>query len=580
MQNTLIFLNNSTLPWFSSSVAFPNSAQGQVLSALVDLATSTHPSQVLALLDLSWIRAGVFTGLELDILPQLALVADHEVFDAIHAAGWLEGGLDGPTFAVLPLLLDIASQDEVAAMRILGLPFLDTIEPDDEVQLAALRGLAHASTEVLRVVLDKPWLQHPIEDELIGIAGTDVLHNLSALAKVSEVMALRLAKSTFLDETPLAAAWELTGRLQSMARFQETLFDSIMSKPWREDILDDDRIWMLPDLYIIGQQVDENTAVRIINSPFLDTVEPIDRHIVHSLWWLHTFASPEAFEQAMTHPAIGGQPTAGFAEVLAMMRSVEPHLFDRMLDPSKLLIEQRTVVLPLKGELKLTIVRTRPGAEASMDRLEATVRMVEEFMDVPFPIDFVTVYYDEGKDEDGSPRRAVNFEHSIALPAEQDNIMDRSPGIRAHEVAHYYFGRLIPEWLAEGTATIIERLGDGALPDRLDPMQALCTEVETLAEFDYLYVKDRDALRGLDCQYSLGDRLFVDLYNALGETAFRRGLRELYLMRGRLRSAGNGEVVAEAFKANAPEQSVAIDAIVERWYGNAPATEDSSDSTN
>ena len=558
------------LPWFSSAAAFPDSAQWHVMSALVDLATIRPPAQILALLDQSWIRAGVFTGLELDILPQLALVADHEVFDAIHAAGWLEGGLDAPTFAVLPPLLDIADLDEIAAMRIFALPFLDTIELDDEVQLVALRGLAHSSTEVLRVVLDKRWLQHPIEDELSGIAGTDVLHSLSALAKVSEVMALRLAKSTFLDETPLAAALELTSGLQSMARFQETLFDSIMSKPWREDVLDDDRIWMLLDLYIIGQQVDENTAVRIINSPFLDTVEPIDRHIVHALWQLHTFVSPEAFEQAMTHPAIGGDLTAGFAEVLAMMGSVgrSSPLFDRMLDPSKLLIEQRTVVLPLKGELTLTIVRTQPGAEASMDRLEATVRMVEEFMGVPFPIDFVTVFYDEGK-EGESQSRAVNFRHFIALPAELDDIVDHSPGIRAHEIAHYYFGQFIPEWLAEGAATIIQRLGDGDLSDRIEPIYQLCTEVETLAEFDYLYVEDRDVLRGANCHYSLSERLFVDLYNALGETAFRQGFRELYLMTGRLRSAGNGEVVAEAFKANSPDQSATIDEIVERWYGSS-----------
>ena len=147
-----------------------------------------------------------------------------------------------------------------------------------------------------------------------------------------------------------------------MANAQETLFDSIMSKP------------------------------------FLDTVEPIDVHIVDTLRKLHAYVSPEAFEQAMAHPAIGGDATGGFAEVLAMMEWVgqaRPHLFEQMLDPSRVLIEQRTVVLPLKGELTLTIVRTRPGAEASMDRLEATVQMVEEFMGVPFPKDYLVVLYDE-----------------------------------------------------------------------------------------------------------------------------------------------------------------------------------------
>ncbi len=535
---------------------------------------SAHPSQVLALLDQSWIRAGAFTGLEREILPQLAR---HEALsDAIDEARWLEDGLDGPTFGALTELLEIADLvDETAAIRILGFPFLDTLEPGDETQLNSLRYVARSSTETLRVLLDKLWVQYPSErDELTGIDATEILVNLGALAEVSEITALRLTRSTLLDETPLAPALELTSVLRSMAQSQQTLFNAIMSKPWVEDIFDDDLIWMVIGLYIMGQD-DEDTAVRVINSPFLDTVEPIDVHIVDALLKLHEYVSSEAFEQAMTHPAIGGDLTGGFAEVLAMMGWVgqaRPHLLDQMLDPSRVLIEQRTVVLPLKGELTLTIVRTRPGAEASMDRLEATVRMVEEFMGVSFPRDYLVVLYDEGGEE-GSVG-GISFRHFIALRLVKDDIVDHFPRLRAHEVAHRYFGSstpwFTPEWLNEGVATIIGRLGDGALPDRLEPIYTLCSEIVTIAEFDYLYQNDRVALRGTNCHYSFGEHLFVDLYNTLGETAFRQGLRELYLMI-RSPSRVGKEIVAEAFKSNSPNQSAAIDAIVERWYGSVPS---------
>ena len=563
------------LPWFSSAAYSEETAHWLVMQVLVDLARFAHRPHVIALLDQRWIQAGGFTGREREILKQLAPIAgSREAFiDAIHRSAWLEDGVDGSEFGVLRVLIEIADLDQTAAIRILGFPFLDTVDPGDEGHLANLRQVAHSSTEVLRALLDKSWVQHPIErDELTNIGGVQILINLSALARASEVMALRLAKSNLLDETPLPSAFELTGVLSSMARNQQILFDSIMSKPWAEDIFDDDRIWMLIGLYIIGQD-NEDTAVRIINSPFLDTVEPIDPHIVNALYELHQWVSPAAFEQAMTHPAIGGDVTAGFAEVISIMGRVgqaRPQLFDQMLDPSRVLVEQRTIVLPLMGELTLTIVRTRPGAEASMDRLEATVRMVEEFMGVPFPRDYLVVLYDEGS-EDGVVVPGISFRDSIVLGAYQDDIVDRSPGTRAHEVAHTYFGSatpwFTPEWLNEGVATIIQRLGDGSLPDRLEPNRPLCTEVETIAEFDYLYATDRGVLRGTNCHYSFGEHLFVDLYNTLGETAFRQGLGELYRM---IRSPSliRGDEVAEAFKANSPDQSAAIDGIVERWYGS------------
>ena len=83
-----------------------------------------------------------------------------------------------------------------------------------------------------------------------------------------------------------------------------------------------------------------------------------------------------------------------------------------------------------------------------------------------------------------------------------------------------------------------------------------------------------------DCSDSLGDRLFQDLWRGLGDSVFRQGLGNLYVMArsGALVSecefrkydkAGICEVEA-AFKAAAPAEAAAIvDTVIGRWYDNS-----------
>ena len=76
------------------------------------------------------------------------------------------------------------------------------------------------------------------------------------------------------------------------------------------------------------------------------------------------------------------------------------------------------------------------------------------------------------------------------------------------------------------------------------------------------------------CEYSLGQRLFLDLYHSLGEDTFREGFRNLYLKR--LRNApddgcDDNELgichLKHAFRSVAtPEAAVTVDNVISRWY--------------
>ena len=78
---------------------------------------------------------------------------------------WAADGLDEPERDVIDALWGIAVDDNTLALRILGLPFLETVEPDDISTVEALWTLMSDGIEVVTAVIEQPW----VEDGLEGI---------------------------------------------------------------------------------------------------------------------------------------------------------------------------------------------------------------------------------------------------------------------------------------------------------------------------------------------------------------------------------------------------------------------------
>ena len=153
-----------------------------------------------------------------------------------------------------------------------------------------------------------------------------------------------------------------------------------------------------------------------------------------------------------------------------------------------------------------------------------------------------------------------------------------TPFVIAHEVAHYYWGGDNRDWIDEGAAEILGSISEFARDETpIDVTNNPCAAAQTIGELEAM---DPDALgtRGFNCNYSLGEQIFLDLYNSLGEETFRRGFRTLYLKSLAEDYSDDCEGtdlgichLVAAFKADVTEaQAAMVDEIVARWYGPLP----------
>ena len=295
----------------------------------------------------------------------------------------------------------------------------------------------------------------------------------------------------------------------------------------------------------------EDSAVRLMDMPFLQTLENLD---VGALESLATMSSMDALADILARPQFKDGITDDQTMIVAMWGPVleyAPHRVDALLDPSAAPVERRMVELPLSGEVELAIVRTyRGGARRSMDLLESAVRKAEKLMDAPLPLSHtdnaVWLLFENAV----RPGPAGIFAGAYIVIRPKYALDAR---LIAHEVAHYYWHGN-PVWLAEGMAevmaSVIERERVGS---RVRVTTPGCWVVKNIMELEAL------GNRGFLCNYSLGERLFLDLLRQLGEDAFWDGARKLYEITRTKREVGI-EDVRQAFGPEADE-------IISRWYG-------------
>ena len=208
-----------------------------------------------------------------------------------------------------------------------------------------------------------------------------------------------------------------------------------------------------------------------------------------------------------------------------------------------------------------------------MDLLEHTVRTIEEFMGEPFPVRYVGILFkDAVHAREGSA--GTNFGHVITQRAKFD-VDDGSweagqlPGLTAHEIAHYYW-RGNEEWINEGAATFLEFIVENARTGA--PLMAVhnpCAYYDNLGELDRANPAPPDSgyWAEYSCNYSLGERLFLDLYRTLGREQFQQGFRSLYRATKGTSAYGGINEVETAFKQDGgPDVIAAVDTVINRWY--------------
>ncbi len=324
--------------------------------------------------------------------------------------------------------------------------------------------------------------------------------------------------------------------------------------------------------------MDEDTALArdIVNMPFLETLEPTDAAVLEALSWL-AYTDILALREVLAHPTLGDGITDEWAPVVALMDSVNeaaPAFLRPLLDPEQATVERRPVTLPHSGAVDLAIIRTESGAQPSMDLLEHSVGSVEKFLGVALPTNYVGLLFGTAVlGYSGGTNYGAYF---VMLPKYDADDGSDDAGyaghLMAHEVAHYYW-RDNPNWLDEGLAELLASIAES---------ERIGTEVT----IDYTYCPAGDNIALLErldaagviydyrCNYALGGQFFLELYESLGEAAFRKGLRNLYLtsLVEDYADEFDGSPVGirqiqDAFQSN----SAVVAPVIDKWYhGTAP----------
>ena len=364
--------------------------------------------------------------------------------------------------------------------------------------------------------------------------------------------------------------------LVNLATFYRPVFGAVIDRPWVADGLNESETDVVQDLRWVAYG-DEAAALRLLDMPFLESIGPADADAVDSLRLLAYWNRD--FQRVLSHPTLSGGITDFWAQVVAVLNDVSvtnPRLIDVLLDPGQVAVEQRTVSLPLSGDVELVIIRTGPGALRSMDLWEQAVRGAEAFMSEPFPTRHVTLLFGETVSESEIARHFGS--HAAVRPAydvdDGGPKADAVPWIIAREAARYYWNNN-PDWVDEGASALMASIAETArtgLP--LDPEHAPCAHVKTIAALERL--NEAQGYDAFNCADALGERLFLDLYLTLGDGAFRQGFRTLYRLSEVEDIDGNEVPVGiDDIRNVYRSYAAAIANITARWYDGTVAHDDS-----
>ena len=444
-----------------------------------------------------------------------------------------------------------------------------TVVPAPTATLSVLRGfqngrwLEQQAPALAASINELDWVRD-------GVEGTEseVLEDLLFIAVrsrpvASSVIALGWLQDGVDDVEAAAIGWLNNIRGDDVGSL-------VVSLGWIRDGVHEIEVDAIEQLSYLANR-DAEEAIRVVNMPFLQAIGPQDISAITSLNHLAAFR-PDMFARVMTHPTVWDGISDDWAVIVATLNGVaktNPGLIDVLLDSSRVTLEHRPIKLPLAGEVDLFIIRTGPGAARSMDLLEQSVRGAEEFMGAPLPTNFVAVLYEEAVPDyaDGT-----NFGSHISLLPKFDvdddsREAERASTTNAHEVAHYYWSGN-EDWVDEGAAELMALVVEGARTAQvLAVTRPPCAYASSLRDLENLGVSRGDIEFG--CNYSLGERIFVDLLRTLGPERFQQGFRDLYLaseveddddmVPGTPVGVG---YVREAFRSDDGSEN----AVISRWY--------------
>ena len=395
--------------------------------------------------------------------------------------------------------------------------------------------------------------------------------------------------------------------LVSLADKYPFAMSKALDKNWLQDGVARTEFAVIESLGLLSA----DSLVRIVAMPFLERIDPADPNAVTALQQLEN-ESRDDFQRIMAHPTIADGIADEEAKIVTLMYGMNQYrqeLVEPLLSGTDVYLEERTIQLPLAGETLLVIIRVQDQPNRLMDYLEIGTRNMETFVGEPFPTKYMAVflprYHPDEKPEGLRPGtyRTTSFRYDDPYWQNPDS-GENWAGQLAHGIAHYYFGGWfgvggpsgrMRGWMAEGSAQFLgNSLSEKVRAGRpVAPTLAPCHSAKTIAELDAQEITqprtiaerradidrtEEDGPKNVDdrwlCKYTLGESLFIDLYQELGEETFLRGMGNLY--RKTLRDDPSDDCegtyaeichLRHAFHTAVPQGDAArVKAIIDKWY--------------
>ena len=376
--------------------------------------------------------------------------------------------------------------------------------------------------------------------------------------------------------------------LYQAGRHVDELADRLVVKPWVQDDITSDEAAVIRDLYLTARAQDEALepatnakAIQLVDMPFLESVERADAPAMESLRKLEG-NNTARFLEVMSHPVLSDGITDEEAKAVALLwgtNTYKPEYVDDLLTQSGIFVEEKTIQLPLSGEVLLAVFRHRDQVTPSIDYLEHSVTFMEEIMANPLPVNYVALFFTDAIPEDVGGKF---FGTHIGAQPDYDLVgatrWKHTPFAIAHEVAHYYWRGNKWDWTDEGLAVFLATLSENRRTGfPVEARKRPCASAETIGELEAMF-SEETGTEGSSCNYPLGEAIFLDLYHSLGEEVFAHGLRRLYLkdLHDDPTDGCEGTQLRichliSAFKTNVSEDVAAkVDEVVSRRYGPLP----------
>ncbi len=497
---------------------------------------------------------------------------------------WIADGIQSIEREVAMSFRVMGIFEDEATARILKMPFLETMEGDEEriidflVRLAFDRGLSQ--------LLSSPRLEGGIKD---GKFGTVALASL----EIRDPEAAAALKELAWIQDGIDPSDQVGVHIMVFAATESgAVFRALLAKSWVQDGLTQDEPRVVETItqmaHSPGGKGDEALALRILDMPFLQEVGGLDAWAVISLRDLSQLDDDAALQLLLSHPELRDGITDEWTDLVApaFFAQWNPALLPVLLDPEQPPVERRTISLPLAGEVRLSVIETEgleagprfqrgEGAWEPLDLLDHVLRTHEEFVGLPHPATHTLLligYITEDKGGAHYGGGLITSRH-------------RSAYVITHEAAHNW--DMVPIWLyrpniwmyegaAEFLTSISERARTGApLPRPRDS----CRLANSIAELVRLELSYEEVYQSA-CHYTLGVAMYLDLYDNLGDAAFRRGFRSLILASQEENAAKYSQALVECadidtglcffreafLAALSPEEAGIAEGIINRRY--------------